>query len=80
MTQRRIGIRGYDGMPALDLVGPAEAFAAVRGRSDRAALAQMGQLGRDRAMRLFSIDQGLHQQGADRRRRARRRSACAGRR
>lgn len=36
MTQRRIGILGYDGMQALDLVGPAEAFAAVRGRSDQA--------------------------------------------
>jgi transcriptional regulator GlxA family with amidase domain len=30
VTQRRIGILGYDGMQALDLVGPAEAFAAVR--------------------------------------------------
>lgn len=27
---RRIGILGYDGLQALDLVGPAEAFAAVR--------------------------------------------------
>ena len=34
MTQRRVGILGYDGMQALDLVGPAEAFAAVHGRSD----------------------------------------------
>ena len=29
MTPRRIGILGYDGIQALDLVGPAEAFAAV---------------------------------------------------
>jgi transcriptional regulator GlxA family with amidase domain len=28
--QRKIGILGYDGIQALDLVGPAEAFAAVR--------------------------------------------------
>lgn len=33
MTQRRIGILGYDGIQALDLVGPAEAFAAARGHS-----------------------------------------------
>lgn len=29
MTGQRVGILGYDGMQALDLVGPAEAFAAV---------------------------------------------------
>ena len=29
MNRRRIGILGYDGIQALDLVGPAEAFAAV---------------------------------------------------
>ena len=29
MTQRRIGILGYDGIQALDLVGPAETFSAV---------------------------------------------------
>ncbi|HXY70518.1 MAG TPA: DJ-1/PfpI family protein [Gemmatimonadales bacterium] len=29
MSRRRIGILGYDGIQALDLVGPAEAFAAV---------------------------------------------------
>jgi transcriptional regulator GlxA family with amidase domain len=33
VTRRRVGILGYDGMQALDLVGPAEAFEAVRGRS-----------------------------------------------
>jgi transcriptional regulator GlxA family with amidase domain len=32
--KRRIGILAYDGMQALDLVGPAEAFAAVRGGTD----------------------------------------------
>ncbi len=31
---RRIGILGYDGMQALDLVGPAETFAAVRPSPD----------------------------------------------
>ena len=35
MTRRRIGIIAYDGMQALDLVGPAEAFAAVRGAADQ---------------------------------------------
>jgi transcriptional regulator GlxA family with amidase domain len=30
MAARRIGILGYDGIQALDLVGPAEAFAAAR--------------------------------------------------
>ncbi|HEY8793362.1 MAG TPA: DJ-1/PfpI family protein [Gemmatimonadaceae bacterium] len=34
MSQRRIGILGYDGIQALDLVGPAEAFAAVRNDAD----------------------------------------------
>lgn len=34
MTQRRIGILGYDGLQALDLVGPAEAFAAVHDNDD----------------------------------------------
>ncbi len=36
MMRRRVGILAYDGMQALDLVGPAEAFAAVRGHSDQA--------------------------------------------
>ncbi len=34
MTPRRIGILGYDGIQALDLVGPAEALAAVRAPED----------------------------------------------
>jgi transcriptional regulator GlxA family with amidase domain len=41
MAKRRIGILGYDGMQALDLVGPAEAFAAVRG--DATSEASAGQ-------------------------------------
>lgn len=31
MSRRRIGILGYDGMQALDVVGPAEAFLAAKG-------------------------------------------------
>lgn len=38
MTPRRIGILGFDGIQALDLVGPAEAFATARsGDADRAS-------------------------------------------
>lgn len=36
MARQRIGILAYDGMQALDLVGPAEAFAAVHTASDQA--------------------------------------------
>ena len=34
MTRIRIGILGYDGMQALDLVGPADAFAAALADAD----------------------------------------------
>jgi transcriptional regulator GlxA family with amidase domain len=37
VTQRRIGILGYDGVQGLDLVGPAEAFSAVRTESHDAS-------------------------------------------
>ena len=47
MTQRRIGILGYDGIQALDLVGPAEAFAAVR--------AEAGDDGNGSAARAYDI-------------------------
>jgi transcriptional regulator GlxA family with amidase domain len=55
---RRIGILGYDGIQALDLVGPAETFAAVPARADGAHEYEIVVIGLGRGKR-FTSETGL---------------------
>ena len=48
---RRIGILGYDGIQALDLVGPAETFAAAPPRKDGTAEYEIVVIGMERTRR-----------------------------
>jgi transcriptional regulator GlxA family with amidase domain len=55
---RRIGILGYDGIQALDLVGPAETFAAVPERADGTREYEIVIIGMGRTRR-FTAETGL---------------------